>query len=342
MAGPDPKRMYLAINSQNIESLKAERPYWSKPFVFVTPSGTGTKYTSLQAAMMLQKMKVVDFLIDQPSVDLTVKSTDGKSTLIIAVEAKMKVSVLEKILRKLELRCLAEVDPSGKGPVDYAVPGSDEYEFLHSMGCKTKQEKEAAIAGFFGEDVKGTVPGVSEHQRRRKKGGAREQKSTKEGNIAPSSRSASEEDNSDRASDAPHSNVEEVESTWRHFDDIDELETALKAYIHEWGDDHEEGKNCAHWLRSVSRARETGKTKKLLAKWNASMALKEKDDDGARDGGKDSTSRPSKGKSSKRSPSAGSSEGDPTQTQGHCKGSTMLDPEAVKLFFAGKAEDQVG
>ena len=54
-----------------------------------TLSGTGTKYTSLQAAMILQKMKVVDFLLDQPSIDLTVKSTDGKNTIIVAVEAKV-------------------------------------------------------------------------------------------------------------------------------------------------------------------------------------------------------------------------------------------------------------
>lgn len=38
MAGPDPKRMYIAINSQNLDALKPEKPYWSKPFVFVNPS----------------------------------------------------------------------------------------------------------------------------------------------------------------------------------------------------------------------------------------------------------------------------------------------------------------
>lgn len=52
-------------------------------------SGAGTKYTSFQAAMVLQKMKVVEFLIDQPSVDMGVRSTDGKTTLIIATESKV-------------------------------------------------------------------------------------------------------------------------------------------------------------------------------------------------------------------------------------------------------------
>lgn len=53
-------------------------------------SGSGPRYTSLQAAMVLQKLKAVEFLIDQPSIDLDVKSTDGKSTLIIAVESKVR------------------------------------------------------------------------------------------------------------------------------------------------------------------------------------------------------------------------------------------------------------
>ena len=53
-------------------------------------SGTGAKYTAFQAAMILQKTKVVDYLVDQPSVDMTAKSTDGRNTLIIAVESKVR------------------------------------------------------------------------------------------------------------------------------------------------------------------------------------------------------------------------------------------------------------
>lgn len=37
----------------------------------------------------------------------------------------MGVPTLEKILHKIDLRSLAEVDSSGKGPIDYADPGSD-------------------------------------------------------------------------------------------------------------------------------------------------------------------------------------------------------------------------
>lgn len=41
--------------------------------------------------MILQKMKVVEFFVEQSSIDLEVKSTDGKSTLIIAVESEVSV-----------------------------------------------------------------------------------------------------------------------------------------------------------------------------------------------------------------------------------------------------------
>ncbi|CDJ47431.1 hypothetical protein, conserved [Eimeria brunetti] len=347
MAGPDPKRMYIAINSQNLDALKPEKPYWSKPFVFVNPSGTGTKYTSLQAAMVLQKMKVVDFLLDQPSVDLTVKSTDGKNTITVAVEAKMSVGTLEKILRKLDLRCLAEVDSSGKGPIDYAEPGTDVYEFLHSMGCKTRHEKEVAMAGFFGESVKGTVPGVSEHQRRRKVGSSPRKKTEKPSNAGTSRSSSEEELKSSQASESAGSSEEEEFAVWRHFDDIDELEQALRAYIDEWGKDHDDGESCANWLRSIARAKETGKTEKLLTKWNATIqGLNASNGDEAEDATKDKTKKDAKkaaprGRSTERaSPTTCEGRGS-THSRGRRTGSAAVDPEAVKLFFSGKAGDQV-
>lgn len=66
-------------------------------------SGTGIKYTSLQAAMMLKKMKIVDFLLDQPALDLTVKSTDGKNTVTVAVEAKVWSTVFSAT--RLQFAC---------------------------------------------------------------------------------------------------------------------------------------------------------------------------------------------------------------------------------------------
>lgn len=37
----------------------------------------------------------------------------------------MDVAILEKILRRAELRSLFDVDSTGKGPLDYAEPGSE-------------------------------------------------------------------------------------------------------------------------------------------------------------------------------------------------------------------------
>lgn len=45
----------------------------------------------------------------------------------------MGVGTLEKILRKLDLRSLAEVDPSGKGPIDYAEQGTDGLSSSHTL-----------------------------------------------------------------------------------------------------------------------------------------------------------------------------------------------------------------
>ncbi|KAL8443266.1 hypothetical protein Emag_005991 [Eimeria magna] len=331
MAGPDPKRMYLAINSQNLESLKTEKPYWSKPFVFVTPSGSGPKYTAFQASMLLQKMKVVDFFLDQPSVDLSVKSTDGKNTLIVAVEAKMKVALLEKLLQKLDLKCLSEVDASGKGALDYADTGTE---------------------GFFGENVKGTVPGVSEHQRRRKAGvGAKRKEDGKSGKSeSPSSAEGAKDAEegegealpSAQAADSSGEAEEEEDNTWRKFDDIEELEAALNAYILEWGDDHEEGQSCAEWLRKISRAKDSGKKEKLLKKWNATVdEMRANGEDAQQEDTEDKHDNAERGRARNRASSAGSAHGDSASHEDvGSAATTSLDREAVKLFFAGKAEDQ--
>lgn len=95
---------------------------------------------------------------------------------------------------------------------------------------------------------------------------------------------------------------------------------------------------CSSWLRSVAQAKETGKTEKLLKKWNESIE-KPKATDADEDGEADEESNKSKrGRSSKRS--GGSTNGDSTRSRGRSVGSAV-DPEAVKLFFSGKAEEQL-
>lgn len=216
------------------------------------------------------------------------------------------------------------------------------------MGCKTRHEKEVAMAGFFGESVKGTVPGVSEHQRRRKVGNSPRKKAEKNSSSIGTTHSSSEEElKSSEVSEAACSS-EEQDALWRHFDDIDELEQALRAYIDEWGQDHDDGKSCAHWLRSVARARETGKTEKLLKKWNATIqglntSMGDEAEDTTKDSGKKNAKKKTpRGRSTERVSPRERDGGGSAHSRGQLAGSTTVDPEVVKLFFSGKAGDQVG
>lgn len=211
------------------------------------------------------------------------------------------------------------------------------------MGCKTRREKEAAMVGFFGESVKGTVPGVCEHQRRRKEGTTSRKKAGKKSSGSLTSRSPSEEGGkSGRSSDASHRDKKKHDSMWRRFDNIDDLEAALKAYVDECGGDSEEGQSCAHWLRSLARAKETGKTEKLLQKWNATVEHPKKKDGGSNEDTEGKESKHRRGRSSKRSVSAGSADGEPVRPRGHSTGFGAVDREVVKEFFSGRAEEQVG
>ncbi|CDJ58025.1 hypothetical protein EMWEY_00013320 [Eimeria maxima] len=204
------------------------------------------------------------------------------------------------------------------------------------------------MAGFFGESVKGTVPGVSEHQRRRKVGSSPRKKTGKKTSSFGTNHSSSEEEGkSPQLSEAAINSEEEEDTPWRHFDGIDDLEQALRAYIEEWGEDHDDGKSCAHWLRKLARARETGKTEKLLMKWNAAVeGQNTSNGDEAEDGTKESSRKNAKktaprGRSTERDPPATCDGGDSAHPRGRRSGSTGVDPEAVKLFFSGKAGDQV-
>lgn len=197
------------------------------------------------------------------------------------------------------------------------------------------------MAGFFGESVKGTVPGVSEHQRRRKEGNTPRKKERKKSRGSGPASSASEDAAGENAheSDAPKSEEEENDLVWRKVDNIEELETALKTYLDQWGDDNEEGKSCAHWLRSVLRAKETGKGEKLITKWNANIDKHQKKGEPGAEAPEEKAPTPKarRGRSSKRSSSA-----DPAPDEAITSRGSRVDPEAVKLFFSGKAEDQVG
>ncbi|PFH32194.1 hypothetical protein BESB_021350 [Besnoitia besnoiti] len=297
MAGPDSKRMYLSIVAQNMDKIKAEKPYWNKNFVPITASGAGTKYTMLQAAMMLDKMKVVKYLAGHPAVDFSVKSTDNKSTLMIAAISQMPVSVLEKILERYDLRTINELDPAGNTALDLCEPDTEEYDFLQSVGCKTKADREATLHEFLVSAGNHVV-----HQRVRKKGegerrpaeqaeaksgaGSTPQKtprstaSGRETPTEPERRGAEQQDGNQRGTDAnspvkpddADCAVDEMdEDPWQLVDTPEDLLHLLQDYLETWGSEGDDGELCQEWVEYVTKKLKKGNGDRAVQKWNALM-----------------------------------------------------------------------
>ncbi|PHJ17406.1 ankyrin repeat-containing protein [Cystoisospora suis] len=298
MAGPDSKRMYLSIVAQNMEKIKSDKPYWNKNFVPITATGAGAKYTALQAAMMLKKMKVVKFLVGHPAVDLSVKSSDNRSTLMVAAQSGMPLSVLEKLLDRYDLKTINELDPGGSTALDLCEPNTEEYEFLQSVGCRTKADREAALQGFLvsagkhvvhqrvktrnpsGVETGGrttTSPGKNDCQKTSPQRKTSETDSScGEGSDiasdAHSERSPSRHEPGDQTGTGEQTDVdEEVEDPWKLFDSPKDLERVLQAYLDAWGEEGDDGELCKEWVKYVSKKIEKGKGKSAVEKWNDLM-----------------------------------------------------------------------
>ncbi|EPR59899.1 hypothetical protein TGRUB_288550 [Toxoplasma gondii RUB] len=291
MAGPDSKRMYLSIVAQNIDKIKSEKPYWNKNFVPITASGAGTKYTMLQAAMMLDKPKVVKYLVGHPAVDVAVKTSDGKSTLMVAVISRMPCTVLEKLLERYDLRTINELDPGGCTALDYCEPDTPQYNLLQSLGCQTKKDLDASLQGFFGNAGANVV-----HQRVRRKGDSKqpkEEKRTQGSALGTSSQKDTEKSASagEKSVDQqhqsgggdPHSasdhcvsdedsvSSDEADDPWKLFDTPEDLLKVLQAYLDVWGDEGEDAKLCQEWVCYVTKKIGKGKGSAAVEKWNALM-----------------------------------------------------------------------
>ncbi|CBZ51027.1 conserved hypothetical protein [Neospora caninum Liverpool] len=368
MAGPDSKRMYLSIVAQNMDKIKSEKPYWNKNFVPVTASGTGTKYTMLQAAMMLDKLKVVKYLVGHPAVDVAVKSSDSKTTLMVAVIARMPCSVLEKLLERYDLRTINELDPGGCTALDYCEPNTPQYKLLQSLGCQTKKDRDASLQGFFGNAGTTAV-----HQRVRRKGDPKRPKEAKaekeaEGsapgtaaqNSPPSPRAEAASDNERSGtqqerrgsvssepgvSDDDCASDEEMDDPWQLVDEAEDLLYLLQTYLDKWGDDGEDGKLCQEWVGYTTKKIAKGKGKHAVEKWNDLMKSVYGEENVSRYEPKNSAKRHSNGKQSAASEAgakSGESEDRPEdevreetekRTDDDTQEGEKPDPEILKNFF---------
>ncbi|CDI76038.1 ankyrin repeat-containing protein, putative [Eimeria acervulina] len=79
------------IANGDLGTVKAMKRYWNQPVSDMDENSNASKYTLLQMALMLQKKKVVEYLLPQQDIDLNTKSTDGTTALMIACDLQARI-----------------------------------------------------------------------------------------------------------------------------------------------------------------------------------------------------------------------------------------------------------
>ncbi|CDI75041.1 ankyrin repeat-containing protein, putative [Eimeria praecox] len=80
------------IANGNLGTVKAMMRYWNQPVSDMDDNSNASKYTLLQMALMLQKKKVVEYLLPQQNLDLNTKATDGTTALMTACDQQARIS----------------------------------------------------------------------------------------------------------------------------------------------------------------------------------------------------------------------------------------------------------
>ncbi|CDJ35956.1 ankyrin repeat-containing protein, putative [Eimeria mitis] len=80
------------IANGSLGTVKAMKRYWNQPVSDMDDNSNASKYTLLQMALMLQKKKVVEYLLPQQDLDLNTKATDGTTALMTACDQQARMN----------------------------------------------------------------------------------------------------------------------------------------------------------------------------------------------------------------------------------------------------------
>ncbi|CDJ42606.1 ankyrin repeat-containing protein, putative [Eimeria tenella] len=80
------------IANGSLGTVKAMKRYWNQPVSDMNDDSNASKYTLLQMALMLQKKKVVEYLLPQQDLDLNTKATDGTTALMTACDQQARAN----------------------------------------------------------------------------------------------------------------------------------------------------------------------------------------------------------------------------------------------------------
>ncbi|OII76543.1 hypothetical protein cand_000640 [Cryptosporidium andersoni] len=89
----------------------------------------GTSYTPLQAAMICKSTRIIDFLLNQRSLDVNAKNSKGENSLITAIQTKVTTRILLNLFKRGVVPTLPK-ESTKSSLLDYADPKWEGYSEL--------------------------------------------------------------------------------------------------------------------------------------------------------------------------------------------------------------------
>ncbi|KAL7068678.1 hypothetical protein ACR3K2_08370 [Cryptosporidium serpentis] len=109
----------------------------------------GISYTPLQAAMICKSTRIIDFLLNQRSLDVNAENSKGENSLITAIQTKVATRILLSLFKKGVVPILPK-ESTKLSLLDYADPKWEGYsELSHSL-----QRKKSATTDKSGAILK--------------------------------------------------------------------------------------------------------------------------------------------------------------------------------------------
>ncbi|KAL8453143.1 hypothetical protein Emed_001013 [Eimeria media] len=129
------------IATGSLGTVKAMKRYWNQPVSDMDENSNASKYTLLQMALMLQKKRVVEYLLPQEDLDLNTKATDGTTALMTACDQQVPVDWIQAMLERGANKSINDEDNEGRSALDRCEKGSPVYELLLKYGATPRPEK---------------------------------------------------------------------------------------------------------------------------------------------------------------------------------------------------------
>ncbi|CDJ60714.1 ankyrin repeat-containing protein, putative [Eimeria maxima] len=129
------------IASGSLGTVKSMKRYWNQPVSDMDEKSNASKYTLLQMALMLQKKKVVEYLLPQQDLDLNTKATDGTTALMTACDQQVPLDWVQAMLERGARKSINDEDNDGRTALDRCEKGSKLYDLLIKYGATPRPEK---------------------------------------------------------------------------------------------------------------------------------------------------------------------------------------------------------